>query len=459
MRLLRHTCRTYLAVLVIGLVALTVQSDGRGLSPSSADGEPDTPDPTIVVVRPGSRLAWDQPQREVDVEVGQLGFWLLVDGEPQRLTEVVCGERNEDSVPCEAVLPTLEPGLRAIAVVASLADEFHEQRAESDTFTVVVGDKPEGGLGSPPPPPTDDPPPDGSGGDVTTVMRDLDDAVDLALLPDGHTALVAVRAGIVHLVDLPTARSQALAVPAPEMVRGDGRGLLSMAVAGDFERSGHVFVLYSTAAGVDLARFRLLDGALGERLIVASDVPTRAVKPAAVVRQNYDGRLLVAVDDAMAPARAGDLGDLAGKLLGLNADGTTPRAQTSVVLAWGLQAPRAVVTTANGMWVLDRSDALTTVLRRTPVGGAGATPTVILPGQVRAAVAVPSTGVATDDVVLVASEDGWLRLVRLGGGNDAVAIEGLRRTPFGDVVALAVRPDGVAYGLTSTTLLGFGGVR
>jgi glucose/arabinose dehydrogenase len=245
------------------------------------------------------------------------------------------------------------------------------------------------------------------------------------VIRDGH--LDAARPGIVDDLD----------------TRGGG-GLLSVALAPGFARTGHIFVVH-TATGEDgalvfrVARFREVNGTLGERAILLDGIPAAPVQPRASLRFGSDGKLYVAFDDG---GGSGDRSSYSGKLLRLNADGTTPAEQASPIIGEGLRSPRGFAwSPATGrFWLADvRSDGSEQLI----AGSRG----YALPEWTGAS-AVAFLG----NALIVAGTDAMLR-VRFDADGETVQaverlVEGEGLTP---VRVVAVSPAGEIYFCTDTS--------
>ncbi len=195
-------------------------------------------------------------------------------------------------------------------------DSSHEG-PPSDPITVRVETNDEVGRTQPP----------GDRTAATPLTGRLYDSTYVAVLPDGRV-LVAERAGRVRLFQH-DALASAPALVLSEVATGRGRGLLALAVDRDFDRTRAVFVAYSTADGLRVARFEVAGPALVSQAILLAGLPTPDDHPSAVLRTGPDGMLYLALDDRRSPERSSDLGDPSGKVLRIELDGTTPDDQPS----------------------------------------------------------------------------------------------------------------------------------
>jgi glucose/arabinose dehydrogenase len=145
-----------------------------------------------------------------------------------------------------------------------------------------------------------------------------------------------------------------------EMDRQAGGGLLAIAADPDFARSGFFYTVYTTGEGFRLARFRQVDNAFGERMVMLDGIAASS-SVAATLRFGPDARLYVGFDDGGDPGRSGDFGSYNGKVLRINADGSVPSDQTGLTPVWAanLVAPRALDWTVPGglLWAVEGGTA------------------------------------------------------------------------------------------------------
>ena len=295
------------------------------------------------------------------------------------------------------------------------------------------------------------------GRSVKILATGLDDPTDLAPLPDGRL-LVSERSGRIRVLDGGVLHT--VVVADPDLVTGNGRGLLSLAVDPDFAATRTLFVAYTTEAGLRTARVRLLADALAEQAIVVEGMPIAATQPRAVLRVGPDRKLYLAIDDNGSPHRAADLGDPAGKLLRLNPDGTSPRDQpASPVYLAGLHRPTGLAWTDPGwLWLADSTPGGMPLLRRTPVDDRSADVRFALPaatGDTR--IAAPDRAAApSGEHDLLAANDrglhGVLRIVSVAGRIAATTVATVDAASA-PIRAMTFGVDGAIYACTGDALL------
>lgn len=184
----------------------------------------------------------------------------------------------------------------------------------------------------------------------------------IALLPDGG-ALVTERPGRLSHIDAAGQAHEVSGLPAIEAIRQGG--LLDVVLHPDFASNALIYLTYVALTGRDnndqpltsttLARARLRDNTLSdlELLFQDSDPAPPGRHYGSRLAWLPDGTLLMSIGDrGINPPRAQDLGDYAGTLLRLNADGSVPADNPFVghadakpeIFAYGLR-------NIQGLWV------------------------------------------------------------------------------------------------------------
>jgi glucose/arabinose dehydrogenase len=305
--------------------------------------------------------------------------------------------------------------------------------------------------------------------DVRPIATGFHDVTDVATLADGRL-LIAERPGTINVFEVAGGRAAVRPVLTLDDVEASrGGGLLAMAPDPDFAHNGLLYIVYTTAAdGFRVARLHETDGFFRERAVLLDGVAS-GVRSAAL-RFGPDGKLYAAFDDGGDARRAGDLGSYNGKVLRLNADGSTPadQAGASPIYAPDFSAPVGLAwTSTNVLWVGEAAG------RRSPAGELrGVTPDAARTGTRRGAIArryllpqgsqpAQMTAYQHDRVpafhgnLLVAGgERSGLLRVRLDAADPlkVVATERLFPTP-GAVRAVAVEADGTIVLSTDDTLV------
>jgi glucose/arabinose dehydrogenase len=244
--------------------------------------------------------------------------------------------------------------------------------------------------------------------------------------------------------------------------------LLSLAVDPAVAISGHVFAIY-TARGASggrvfrLARFREVNGTLGERAVLVDDIPATSLRPRATIRFGADRKLYVALDDAGDARASGDWSAYNGKILRLNPDGTTPTDQLSPVYASGFRSPAGLDWPSPGgtPWVIDAStDGSEPVIVINNAQGYSIRPGIArhtLPWRAGAAsMTFYRSGLipAFRGDLLLASDTGQhvLRIRFSPTGERIIGTERLLEGQVGPVRSITVSPGGGIYMGTETAL-------
>jgi len=450
--------------LAILFVSSTVAACGGG-SPSPPVV---TPPSTPVTVTGAERIGWDQPAGDA-VELATIGYAIYVDGTRSVASGVACAQNaGATTFACTAALPPLTPGAHSLQVASFVNDGALLESTRSAALQVTLvtttadhaadafaprraGDAPR----TPAVPRSETPSAFARAAANTSGERQSDlvsdgvvDPIDLGVAPDGRL-FVAERAGTVVVID-EAARTR-------EPVTDGGSELLAIAIDPDFARTHFVFAIYTErdrggASTFALARFREAGGTLADRVVLVDRVPA-AASARASLRFGADGRLYAAFDGGGNAGHDADSASFNGKVLRLNADGTTPNDSRALspVIAIDVAAPAGLAWPrgARNAWVVDRRSGGSAQLRETGDGGRayrlpdGFTPSsVATPGDERAG-----------DLLIGSAESGTLLRVRFDAATlqptdtEAVAIANVD-----SVRALGVAPGGATYVAAATSV-------
>jgi len=190
---------------------------------------------------------------------------------------------------------------------------------------------------------------DGTRFAVETFLTGLEVPWSLAFAPDGRL-FITERPGRVRIVE----RGQLVAEPAltlPDVFSrtGDEAGVLGIALHPDFAQNRLVYLAYTarlpSGAPVNrLVRFREVNNTLAEMAVLLDNIPGATIHDGARVRFGPDRLLYLTTGDAAVATLSQDLGSMAGKIIRLNDDGTTPGSNPlrSPLYSWGHRHPQGI---------------------------------------------------------------------------------------------------------------------
>lgn len=163
---------------------------------------------------------------------------------------------------------------------------------------------------------------------VETVTTGLVIPWAMQFAPDGRLFLTE-RPGRVRIVNLATSTPQ-LALTLTDVFAQGEAGLLGLALDPAFAESRLLYLYYTAAlasgGGVNrIVRYRETNGVLGERVVVVDNIPAAQIHDGGRLRFGPDGLLYASNGDAANTGLPQDLASLAGKIVRLNPDGTSPR--------------------------------------------------------------------------------------------------------------------------------------
>ena len=327
---------------------------------SRPSGTPSPPPSVGEPIRGTERLGWDQ-QAASQSELRTFTYAVYVDGTRSVLLDVTCGGTvTFNGFPCSARLPSMTPGQHTLELATFIiVDGVVTESPKSPPLRVnvtpaITGPSseiaPSAGRRAP-----DEP------GLPTAVTRHqvrvaatfdgFEDIGDVAVSRDGKI-FVAERRGVVRLI--------AGGVTDPRPVLLAGERLVSIALDPEFERTGFVYALQAdppelNTSALRLVRYREAGGSFGERAVIVESLPGNGEPPSGSVRVGPDGKLYVTT---FVPRADGD-DALGGRLLRLEADGTTPADQPpgDPVFAAGFASIRGFdwQPRAASMWIADGS--------------------------------------------------------------------------------------------------------
>ncbi len=168
---------------------------------------------------------------------------------------------------------------------------------------------------------------------VETVVGNLDIPWAGEFAPDGRL-FVTERPGRIRVIRNGRVDSQPWATV--EVAHQGEGGLLGLALAPDFARTGFVYVYhtYGDAGRLFNRVIRLVErGGRGQLdRVIIDRIPGAAVHDGGRIKFGPDAKLYVTTGDARQPSQAQDRASLAGKILRLNPDGSVPQDNPSAGL-------------------------------------------------------------------------------------------------------------------------------
>ncbi len=295
------------------------------------------------------RIGWDQPAGDA-VELATIGYAVYVDGTRTELAGATCASAAAGrGFPCTVRLPAMSAGPHTLELASWVNDGGVLESARSAPLRVTLVVPVVSAAGIPLLR-------NGLMVRAVPVAEGLEAPTDLAFAPDGRL-FIAERLGRIRIIS----GGRLLKEPPPWLgeTAGANTQLLALTLDPLFARTHYVYAIYTAPArsgepAFTLARFREVSNTLGDRA-----VPASSPSPSAALRFGPDGKLYAAFDDGGDPRRRRDAASVNGKVLRLDADGTTPgdaRGGTPVYAA-GYGSPVALDwdPPTGTLWVADRA--------------------------------------------------------------------------------------------------------
>ena len=180
----------------------------------------------------------------------------------------------------------------------------------------------------------------------------------------GERLFVTEVAGHIVTIDRAGARRHPVQTSEPVVHEG-GSGLLGMALAPDFERSGTAYLFHTTRRGAALTN-KLIQvqhdgGQWRETRVLLQGIPGHTLYNGGRIGIGPDGHLYVTTGWVRDPAAAQDPASLAGKVLRLRPDGSVPADNPfrgSYVWSYGHRNPQGLAWSGDGrLFVAEHGEA------------------------------------------------------------------------------------------------------
>lgn len=193
---------------------------------------------------------------------------------------------------------------------------------------------------------------------VETVVTGLEIPWSLNFAPDGRL-FITERPGRVRIVT--TGGNSELALTVDDVFVQGESGVLGLALDPQFSQNRFVYVYYTAAVAGGavnrIVRYREVNSRLAERVVLLDNIPAATIHDGGRLRFGPDGLLYATAGDAAIPNFAQDVASIAGKILRITRDGTTPSDNrfSSPVYTYGHRNPQGLDwhPTTGALWAVE----------------------------------------------------------------------------------------------------------
>ncbi len=190
------------------------------------------------------------------------------------------------------------------------------------------------------------------------VARDLETPWSIAFLPDGDM-LITERSGELQRIG---EDGQTFTIEGVQET-SEG-GLLGVTLAPDFEQSVALYLYYTTNRNGTMTnqvdRYIFAGNRLSERTEIITDIPAASNHNGGAIAFGPDDKLYVTTGDAAEPELAQSTDSLAGKILRINPDGSTPNDNPfdNPVWSYGHRNPQGIAWDEEGrLWSVEHGQS------------------------------------------------------------------------------------------------------